>query len=352
MIQLLGVPQQVVDGKVVTLPLRRSYWLLYYLACHPKWVHRGELITFLRPELRREGGSLYLRQLLTEVRKVPWASTLEVEKDHLRWRVDTDVEHFRAAISAGRWHEALKLYRGPLLSGLDASYLPTYESWLEAERASLAQAWRDTALHHIADLEASSHEREAASLAKQLYDADNLDEEALHNYLRNAYLSGQRHQALKVADAFAKTLREDFDLEPTSATISLVEAIMLGRPLDQRPMTRRYGRRRSDRLKVGLDKAENVQALLEILKTPDLRLLAVNPGNGRQATLLLTAQAEDVGVALIAITAFAEDLINRNHKRRAVELLMQVWNHPSASPELRGHVAAIGGELGVQFPSL
>lgn len=350
MLQLLGVPQRIVDGDAVGIPLRRSYWLLFYLAYYQSWIRREDLILFLRPDLEREGGSLYLRQLLTEVRKLPWTRTLEVEADRLRWRVETDIEHFKQAAAAGRWFEATELYRGSFLSGLNANYLPSYETWLDSERASLAQVWRDAALHHVADLQSSSHYREAAALAKNLHDFDNLDEEALHSYLRNAYQSGHRHQALQVANAFIQNVRDEFSLEPTAATLELVESITLGRPLVFRPVTKRYGRRRSDKLKVTSEKAEHMQGILETLKAPNTRLLSISAADRKQANLLITAQVSDIEIALGAIVAFAEELMAKKHNQRALELLMQVWNHPSTKQELKDHIASLCNGLGVQFP--
>lgn len=349
-LQLLGVPQRIVNGNVIGISLRRSYWLLFYLAYYQSWIRREDLILFLRPDLEREGGSLYLRQLLTEVRKLPWTSTLEIETDRLRWQVETDIEYFRQAAAAGRWFEAIELYRGPFLSGLNASYLPTYETWLDSERASLAQAWRDVVLHHVSDLQSSNHHREAAALAKKLHDYDNLDEEALHSYLRNAYQSGQRYQALQVANAFVQNVRDEFALEPTAATLELIESITLGRPLVFGAVIKRYGRRKSDRLKVASEKAEHVQAILETLKAPNTRLLSISAADGKQANLLITSQVSDIEIALSAIVAFAEEMIAKKHNQRALELLMQVWNHPSTKQKLKDHVASLCSELGVQFP--
>lgn len=339
-------------GNVTVLPLRRSSWLLFYLAHSKTWVQREDLIRFLRPESEKDVGSLYLRQLLTDARKLPWASNFEVEANRLRWEVDTDVSRFREAAAEGRWFEATKLYGGHFLEGVNAGYLPPYETWLDTERALLDQTWRDVTMYYLSDLEASGHFREAATLAKKLYDSDNLDEEALNSYLRNAYLGGQRHQALQAAHIFTQVINDEFGLKPTSATLETIASIEAGRPLVQKTTPRRYGRRRSDRLKIASEKAEHLQEIIEILKAPNNRLLAINTTSGRQATLLVATQVVDVITALNAIVVLAEQLIASQHKERALELLLQVWNHPSCAQELKGHIADLCREFELRFPTI
>lgn len=351
LLRLLGTPRKEVDQKVTALPLRRSSWLLFYLAYVQEWVQRENLILFLRPESEKEVGSLYLRQLLTEARKLPWARDLEIEADRLRWQVETDVAQFKRAAAEGRWFEAVNLYGGSFLEGLNASYLPTYETWMEIERAALEQTWRDVTLHYLGDLEASSHFREAATLAKKLCDNDNLDEEALQNYLRNAYLSGQRHQALQTAATFTQTIQSELGLQPTPTTLELIEQIKLGQPLPQRAVTRRYGRRRSDRLKVAPERAEHLYEVIETLKMPNNRLLAVNATGGKQATLLIATQVADIDTALSAMVILAEQLLSLDHKDRALELLLQVWNHSGSSKHLRGHIASLFNEYDLRLPT-
>lgn len=340
LLHLLGTPYQQTASGLIDLPMRRASWILFYLAYYQTWMRREELIFFLRPDADREVASLYLRKLLNDARKLSWADGLEVEADRLRWSIGTDVTQFQTAAREGRWFEAVQLYRGPLLQGLDASYLPGYKAWLDSERAALEHIWRDVTLHYADDLEASEHHRDAAAAAKKLLQHDSLDEEAVHSYLRNTYLSGQRQQSLGAAHSFIRELRTELDLEPTAATLALIEAIQMARPLPRIDLHRKYGRRRSDRRGLAEFDAEQLNSLVDLLADPSARLLNLNP-NGAQGTLIISKLVPDVQIVLDAVIVLAERLSTQGHRRRALELLTQVLGHPACSTNLKTRAEAL-----------
>jgi DNA-binding SARP family transcriptional activator len=196
-LQLLGSPRVRFGHYWSELPPSRPMLLVFYLALQGTWISREELAFFFRPEADEAAARHYVRKMLSDVRQLPWAGDLEVEKDRLRWQVDTDVKRFTDAARAGRWAEALALYRGPLLGSFHVDNSPSFEAWLEGEREELTVLWQGVCLGHATELESAGEHREAAAIAKALLDHDSLAEDAVQSYIRNTYLAGRRESALR-----------------------------------------------------------------------------------------------------------------------------------------------------------
>lgn len=338
-VHLLGFPLVEMDGGPRKPSLSRSAWLLFYLAYHQEWVSRDTLAYFLRPEADKEVGRGYLRKLLNGARQIPWAEGLEVEAQQLRWQVNTDVTLFLKAAQAGRWFEALQLYQGPLLEGLSADPLPSYEIWLEDERAMLERVWRNVSVNYALDLESTGQHQDAVSVAENLLKLDDLDEDALHLYLRNLYLSGQREQALKLGQDFYRRLRE-LELDPTQTTRQLMDAIRSATPLPKQTATRRSGRRKTDHSVP--DPEAHLRAFLAI---PGSRILALNAVDDDVA-VTVTKRIPNVRLALSGIVDLAERLISQRYYERAQDLLMMVLSQPKCDDILKQRIARLYQEIG------
>jgi DNA-binding SARP family transcriptional activator len=314
---LLGAPVLRYGEEVLDLEVSRPSLLLFYLALQPSWSRRDELAFFLRPDVDRETGLQYLRKLLSGARRLPWAMGLEVEAERVRWRVETDVAQFWRAHGEGRWFEALELYRGPLLQGIETPFSPGLEAWLETERETLEH--------------------------------DPFNEDALVSLLRNAYLMGQREVALRAAQEFEAHLQREFGLALTPQLQELVEDIRLGRPLQRRPATPRYGRRRSDRILAERSKQVLLGELAHLLATPDSRLLSIGNSERGGVTLLLAKRVPDAQAGLMAVLDLAAKLLAEGRRGRALELLLMVLDHPACSDRLRAQVRALWPGLEAQL---
>lgn len=221
---LLGRPrwgQQVLGAD-------KTYLLLYYLAFRADWSSREELAFLFWPDRDDRAARRNLRQLLHRLKRIDCAVALEVDAQGVRYTGDTDVRPFRDAIGAGRWVEALRHYSGELLEGVSAPDAPAYDSWLAFEREALRASWREAALHVAADLEATERHGEAAALLKDMWLHDRFDEALLQAYLRNAYLAGDRDQALVAFKAFRELLRDELAMRPMASTLDLFDAISRG----------------------------------------------------------------------------------------------------------------------------
>src|SRR5207244_11619010 len=83
--------------------------------------------------------------------------------DHL-W---CDVVAFDAAITAGRFGDALELYRGDMLGGISISGAAEFERWRETERARLQQAASRGAQQLVEQHEAVDDLQTAADWARR-----------------------------------------------------------------------------------------------------------------------------------------------------------------------------------------
>jgi predicted ATPase/DNA-binding SARP family transcriptional activator len=215
------------------LPLRQSLLLGAYLAHRDDWVGRDELLTLFWPDEPESTARHNLSQLVYHCRRQPWFDGLEAERTRLRWRVESDLQLFRAAIGAGAWHDALELYRGTLLEGLSTGVAPGFADWLESERASLQVAWREAVVQVAGALEREGRWADASAHLATVLERDPLAEDALQATLRCALAADRsgsvsgalRAGALRAYEAFRATLRDELELAPLEATTALAEAL-------------------------------------------------------------------------------------------------------------------------------
>ncbi len=222
--RLLGIPQvSQPSGRVSFLPDQR-YQLLAYLLYKGDWVNRDELAYLFWSDTDNETARHNLRQLLKRLKTLSLPEGLEIERAKLRWQVPSDVSLFKKAVSECDYGEALALYNGPLLQGLEQGEASEFCTWLGSERESLHSCWRETILIHAEKVEPSK----AASWLRRLLEHDPLDEEAVQLYLTLLAKSGQTSRAVQLYKTFAKHLGRELGLAPTSSTEQLYKTIQSG----------------------------------------------------------------------------------------------------------------------------
>jgi predicted ATPase/DNA-binding SARP family transcriptional activator len=227
LVRLLGAAQVNLGQEQIEIPAGKTSALLYYLAYKNDWVSRDELIYLLWPESPEGAARKNLRQLLSTIRRLPYAESMETEENRLRWQVSTDVKQFREAIEKGSIATATQLYQGELLQGY-AVDLPEFEQWLNMERQQLQASWQEAALAFVADLEHSGRYLQAADLLARVRKVDPLDEALLQRYLTNAALAGHKDKALAAFEAFRQALVQEYEVEPEEESLRLIERIKRG----------------------------------------------------------------------------------------------------------------------------
>jgi DNA-binding SARP family transcriptional activator/predicted ATPase len=227
-LRVLGLPTLCAPGRETAFTAERPFQLLAYLAIKGRWVPRDELADLLYPGRGLESARSNLRKVLMLARRVEGAGTIELNGDLLRWRPDCDLQRFEQACDAGRHADALALYRGPLLHGLDFGWPPAGAEWLAAERSRLEGRWHDAALRRLRELDGEPLAAEA--LAQALLRHDPLDDEAMQALLVAQGRLGRSAEALQRLDGYARELSGALGLAPSAALQQLGSSLSAGSP--------------------------------------------------------------------------------------------------------------------------
>jgi TolB-like protein/lipopolysaccharide biosynthesis regulator YciM len=220
-------------GSELALSTRKDRLLLAYLALNagrslPRdhlagllWGDRGEAQA--RDSLRQSLAAI--RQAFRQVGLDPVLSERErVGFD--RDGIDIDAVAFeRLATAAPVRPEALELYRGPLLDGIDGQ-APDFEAWLGPERERLASI----AVRLVERMAESGTPSELATcLARQLLARDPVCEPVYRALMRLHLASGERAAALKLYSTCQAALKKELDASPDLETETLYRDILTGR---------------------------------------------------------------------------------------------------------------------------
>ena len=300
-VNLLGSPTIITDGRPLELPPGKTSALLYYLAHQCAWVPREDLLFLFWPDKEETKGRSNLRQLLTTVRRHASLEGVEIERSRVRWQLPTDLHAFRSAIANEQPDQAVKCYAGPLLEGFRVPDAPEFESWLELERGTLHQHWRNATLQYTARLREARRGDDAVGLLEHLVKTDPLDEQAFRALLRTLAGSGRRADALARYTSFKERLREDLGVEPEAETRQLVRALREEAPTPAPPGTQPQPGRPATRQQLPrpptgfIGRERELNLLRDYLQQPDGRLVTLLAQGGMGKTRLALETAHRLG---------------------------------------------------------
>ena len=230
-IRLLGeLSLQSTAGELPLLESGRAISLLACLLVHREAPQSRQRLAFLLwPDSTEPQALTNLRHLLHTLRRALPDSDrfLHVTQRAVGWRADApywlDVAAFEDALRREALEEAVELYRGDLLEGLD-------EPWLRAERARLQRLYLG-ALERLAPiLEARGDHAEAILCAERLLRHDPLQEEAYRLLMRMHDARGDRARAVRVYHVCAAVLEHELGVEPSQPTRDAYEALLQAAP--------------------------------------------------------------------------------------------------------------------------
>src|SRR5262245_8595727 len=224
---LLGGFQVRLGPEPQTVPTRKAQALLAYLALHAGQAHsREKLATLLWGNSGDTQARDSLRHALVHLRRALGAGSPPVLlTDGQTVSLDSalvmvDVAGFERALGAGALEEAVGLYQGDLLEGLNTSETP-FDDWLRAERARLHELAVDGCAKLLARQQSASLPELAIRTALRLLALDPL-QEAVHRALMRLYVQqGRRTAALKQYETCAAVLRRELRIEPEPETRQL-----------------------------------------------------------------------------------------------------------------------------------
>lgn len=225
------------DGSSVVSVLaqpRRVALFCYLALARPYGYHpRDTMLSLFWPELDVAHASHGLRQAVYFLRRRIGADSVVSRADGAlaigHDSVWCDVRVLDQALSEGRFQDALTLYRGELLPGFHASEAPEFERWLDYERAQLAQRVAAAAWSLSDQAEQRGDAGAATRWAEHAAQMSPGNEVVFRRLIQLLHRVGDRAAALRAYHAFAVSLKNEFDLDPSSETRALVATIRGGR---------------------------------------------------------------------------------------------------------------------------
>ncbi|MDX1664936.1 MAG: BTAD domain-containing putative transcriptional regulator, partial [Candidatus Promineifilaceae bacterium] len=230
---LLGQPQLELDGEPVDIRSRKGLALLCYLAAGQRAYSRSWLAGLFWAEKSEAQARRNLRVALTHLRRAV-GDYVDADRTSVAfaWRRDhwLDIAQLRAALhqtpEAAR--AAAALVRGPFLQDLPVPDAPAFEIWLLGEREhyrTLARELLLSLLEH--DLAAGQH-AEGLEAARRLVALDPWQEDAQRWLIRFLALNGQQAAALSQFERCRQILAEELGVAPAAETVALAEAVRAG----------------------------------------------------------------------------------------------------------------------------
>lgn len=225
---LFGTPALTWEGTEFDPPPPKVLALLAFLALRDVPCERRDLSELLW-ETTASGS---LRVALSALRGLPGADEwLRTDGQLVRVRADSDVSTFERALREERFAAALEAWpphRGPLLAGLELKRAAPFTTWLQEQRERLAGARARALGGRLQRLAAEGEHAAALALARDLLDADPLDEAAHRWVMRLEHLRGDTEEALAQFERLRGVLRRELDAEPLPETLDLLAEIQAG----------------------------------------------------------------------------------------------------------------------------
>ena len=294
-LRLLGPVQVERDGVPVQgFESQKALAMLCYLALHPHPLPRSHLAALFwgnKPETRSRGN---LRRALTNLTSlVP--ECLHVERQAVAFRrgpaCHVDADRFRALVERGdrdALAEAVALYRGELLAGVELRQCPEFELWLVVERERWHRKMWQVLEALVHDFIQCGEYEQALVYVDHLLRLEPWREEVHRQKMELLARVRQYSAALAQYEACCRILEHELGVEPTQETQRLYRRILAARSSPRRRLppqpTPFVGRQ------------EELRAVGRLLKAPDCRLVTlIGPGGIGKTRLALEAAQQNAG---------------------------------------------------------
>ena len=226
------------SGQRISLSMRKAEVLLAYLALAPGIRHpRERLINLLWSDRGEEQARNSLRQCLSAIRKSLGDGAdliLQIDRTTVSLKpglIDVDALEFEQLAMQGDFESlatAAGLYRGEFLEGISIRDAAS-QDWLEGERARFKRQFVEI-LANLGETQLISHDFSAAiKSTERLVEQDPLGESGWRLLMRSYADSGDRSHALQAFKRCQKSIRDELDVDPETATVELRDQIAGGK---------------------------------------------------------------------------------------------------------------------------
>lgn len=355
-------------GMVLAQPKRLAV-LAYLAVARPRGFHRRDsLLALFWPESDQERARAALNQAVYYLRRALGEGILINRADD-ELAVDPerlwcDAAAFEQAVDAGEARTALEFYRGDLLPGFFLQAVPSWEQWLEEERARLRRRAADVAGSLADRSEAAGRGAEAVAWARRAVELAPDDEVRIRRLIARLDAVGDRAGAVRVYEEAAGRLDRDYGISLSAETEAFVQRVRTRgatAPMTTRPVAGGSGRagppaltamqpaRRRRAAGAGL--AVVLMVLLGgwfLLRPPSPRAGGVEPGSGagRLAVLPLVDMSADARDPHLA-DGMTQELIARLSRIAGLRVIARTSVMPYRDGEQRA--SEIGRALNVGF---
>jgi DNA-binding SARP family transcriptional activator len=224
-LQLLGQATVITHGRGITLRTRKGLGLIAYLALEGS-TSRGALAETFWGTMNDEDARMNLRRELGRIKQTGFAHVATQGSNlGLPINFECDVSSFQQAIRNERWLEALNLYRGAFLEGVQSEGQSLFDDWLMQTRAQLQDQYLEVLQGRATELEHEHKLSEALALCLKSLALDDLSEHRYRSVIRLQGLLGQREAAIKSYQRLTEMLKREFGLQPLPESVGLMDQI-------------------------------------------------------------------------------------------------------------------------------
>jgi DNA-binding SARP family transcriptional activator len=206
---------------------QRSRAALFVYLTIERRVSRDAVMAMFWPESEAGAARHALRQSLYHLRNslggVEWIAARGHELV-VQAGVAADATAFDEAMARGDVERAMRLYSGPFLDGVHLVALQPWESWVDHRRTRYARLFR-RACRVALDARLTARDFAGAiAVAERWTASDPTDDEAQHRLIAALAAAGERTDALRQYESYARVLAPD-GLEPLDETRTLVDQL-------------------------------------------------------------------------------------------------------------------------------
>lgn len=194
-------------------------------------VTRDQVLAVLWPELDTSRGSHNLSQLLYAIRRHLGVEPIAGDTQMLRLdpaQATSDLLDFDGAVTAGRWADAARIYRGPFLAGFHLDDAPEFERWLDGARDRMARDGEAALERHAEAAARDGFALEARHTWRRLAESDPLNSRFAFQYVMALASSGDRGGAVRHGLAHTALLKEELGSAPPSRLVELLQRLQQG----------------------------------------------------------------------------------------------------------------------------